>query len=301
MAKINVPNTAAFITSRLDPRVLAPCSFGDALEFPNPDNNKGRGITMCYGDPEGIAAITRAYDSLTEEQDINVFGLAVAEAIDQFASFFPEGEHNLCYPHFLLHGIARPTLTEVVEQIRNNARIIIGTLSVRDSIRAQFGKPRLIDGGLSLCIRNGLGDDFDGLSFQLFHPDQPLSDNNPFAKAGFVLDTSINQATVVNLQGRKKQTSEDPMSKKQYRAQGRAFARFPTDHNGLDPRAFVLNHLCEFLGEIGIKTVRAIRPEEHLMHIGKHPGFRANYDEILEIAGFHVQDQVYRLRELRDT
>ena len=298
MAQIDVPNTAASIASYLGEAGHSRVSFSSALRHSDTSGFGQRGIVMCYDEPEGIGAIARAYSTLKEKPEREVFGKTIADAINRFASFFPEGEHNLCYAHFLLHGIARETLPEVVEQIRTNARIIHEMIAARDTIEEKFGPQKQLEGGLRLQLCRGQTDDFHGLSFQLYHPVQSASDSHPFAKAGFFIDTTNNEAIIVNVQGRKNKLGKSGESLKQDRILGREFARFAHYHSGQEPRVFVLNRLCDFLTDLGIKAARVIRPEEHVMHIGKHPGFHASYDEILKQAGFEMQDVVYRAKVL---
>lgn len=298
MAQINTQQTIDSITHYLDPTHSTYVSFEDALKNKDGDGFCQNGITMCYGHPEGINAITRAYSSLEENIDVKLFAESIAHAINRFATGFSTGQDVLCYPHFLLHGIAKSTLFEIIEQIEANSRIVHEMILVRESLIKRFGDIKKLDDNFCFILSNGQTDDFDGLSFQLFHIDQTLSSLSLLAKAGFFIDVTNNEAIIVNVQGRKNSKEGSKDSIKQNSRLGREYARFASHHEGQEPRVFVLNQLCIFLADIGVKTVRVIRPEEHLMHISEHSGFRTNYDQILEDAGFDIENKIYRVKSL---
>ena len=164
-------------------------------------------------------------------------------------------------------------------KILDNARIIRESLASRTKVYAKFANhsPQVVD-GYHLILEDGVADDFEGLSLQLRRQvDQERRRHDPvFAKVGFYLDTTNKLAYVSNCQGRLVSVDRDPQARRKQRKLGQEYARF--GHlAGNEPRAYVATKLFELLAGMGIEKVRAIRPQEHLMAIGKHPGFRANY------------------------
>lgn len=247
------------------------------------------GLTMCYGDPEGIAAIARSFNQLQQPTSLERFAALVTESLQRFAQNYSEDTHNLCYAHFLLHGLALPSAREVAAKIDDNARIISETSKVQDSFLQQM-LPKIPVDGYVFKLERGDTDDFNGISLQLQSTARSFS--NVFAKVGFFIDTSSSSAIVINVQGRRILNTSDEQFKRQQKEEGRQFARLAA-RLGMDPRAYVLTKAFTLLEAFGVKEIRAIRPEEHVMAIGNHRGFRANYRHVLESVGMQPIDDTY--------
>lgn len=273
-----------------------------------------KGIVLCYGDDEGMAAIVRAYQNLQVPASEERFAQLIAAEFKAFAGQFPAHDHNLCYAHFLLHGLRQNSAEQVAAKIADNARIIAETGKMEETLLG-MSVPECRVQGYRFRLERGVTDDYQGISFVLESRNSTLT-LSPLAKAGFFIDATNAQAVVINVQGRKNLhrkpealDTNDPRIREghaqrfaNYRRaaeEGRMYARFGAAA-GLDPRSYVLTELFGMLKQAGVSEVKVIRPSEHVMHIGNHPGFRAAYESVLHEAGMTRLDSLYYGRKLTD-
>ena len=240
--------------------------------------------------------LLHAYRRLTEEVSTNKFASEMADAICNFAQQFPHGE--LCYPHFLLHGVAKPTLEGVVSKIDSNSRIIRETREIRDkTIQLQGYKD--IGHGLKLVMANGCTDDFFGIAYLLARKDEisVSSAVGYVAKTSFFLDRTKRDVYVVTIQGRRF-GSHDPVRKthpsevEKRKAKERIYSRIGNIF-GMNPRRYVLTQVMEFGRQRGYARIRVIKPKEHLFAFENHKGFHGNYEPLVRKAGINTESEVY--------
>ena len=105
------------------------------LQVPSSNTLTGtQGLTFHYCAKLMMLLLRRAHSMLHQPVDEHAFAAAVSSAVAEFAEPFPE-ELVHCYPHYLLHGICKPTVDEVANTILNNARVIHETLTKRVSFK----------------------------------------------------------------------------------------------------------------------------------------------------------------------
>lgn len=285
-----------------------PAHWSHSLSLP-------RGIVMCYGDDEGLAAIRRAWHELKSPTEARHFAALVTAELRKFAESFPANDHNLCYAHFLLHGLGGGASAEdIAAKIADNIRIIHET----ERCAADFIKsapPRSPIEGYQFSFSRGQTDDYQGISLA-FSPVTSPAWHGALAKTGFFIDSTNRRAVIVNVQGRKvfghrpvradeKYSRDEALYDRDLAAylksakEGRQFARVAAQVE-MDPRAYVITSVFDSLRRHKIEDVCAIRPSEHVMAIGRHSGFRGNYEPVLAQAGLRELNLVYYQRRLID-
>ena len=252
------------------------------------------GIRFGHNTRLVMQLLERAYQELTV--DVEDYSQAVAEAMQNFARPFSEDDDNLCYPHFLLHGIVQPTLEGVVDRINTNSRIIHETLELREEIIRSYGRI-ILEGDLQLAMSSGCTDDYFGIAYLFAMQDAILlsSATSYLTKASFFVDQTEGEVYVITLQGRRF-GPHDPIraasGQEKRLANEREYSRIG-NIIGMGPRRFVLTKLKELSEELGYKRIRVVRPEEHPMFIEKHEGFKGNYENVIRKAGITEENGCY--------
>ncbi|WP_457574380.1 hypothetical protein [Desulfolithobacter sp.] len=237
--------------------------------------------------------LAHAFATLEDNTTREEFAAAIARAMQSFAE--PLADDALAcypYPHFLLHGIACPTLDRVVDRLRANGRIIHETLADRARFMAVHGGPVALDHGISLRMEEGSVEDYLGICCYLVRSDetQPHGTDTTFiAKACFFLDTSEKILYVLTVQGQRVLAGQ----KKRSRDYARLAAKL-----GMDPRAYVLARVCAMAAAEQYVKVRVVTPRCHPMSIDRHEGFMARYEPVIRQAGIVEENGCYLERTL---
>lgn len=275
-----------------------------------PPSKPPKGISITYGETEGLQAIVRAYQNLQVATDKQVFSEEIANTLQKFAEHYRIDGRGPGYAHFLLHGLVQPTAEQVAQKLLENALILIESAAAQHEFLLQQ-PPQCRLPGFHFSIERGCADDYDGVAFELLSNRDSQSGTSQYrlAHVGFLLSPSRAQATVITIQGRKiyykkpqLPDTDDPLKMKEYEKllhnyrecaeEGRNFARAAA-FLGVDPRAYTLSCVIERLFEQGYQEIRGITPSEHVMCIGKHKGFTGRYEHIFTQAGMLKKDNVY--------
>jgi len=259
---------------------------------------EAHGIRFGYTTVLVMQLIDRAYNGLADRCNIRKYGEAVAEAMQNFARPFPDEQSELCYPHFLLHGLVQPTLEEVIDKIDSNGRIIHETLEVGRKLMDEYGQVNL-DGNLRLLMSSGCTDDYFGIAHLLAKQDAILvsSASSYITKASFFVDMTNKDIYVMTLQGRRfgphdpVRAAHPSSQEKRFEAE-REYSRIG-NVLGMGPRRFILTKVMDFGRDKGFKRIRVIKPEEHPMFIERHEGFFGNYEPVIRKVGITEENDCY--------
>ncbi len=269
----------------------------DTLNLVNPISKfkERMGITFGYNTELVMKLLGRSYSSVSRETSAHHFSERVAQAVQHFADPFPK-QDNLCYPHFLFHGLIQPNLDDVVGKIESNSRIIHETLQEKDKMMALHGRVT-IDGGFQLTMDNGLTDDYFGIAYLLARDNVKLLNSacGYIAKASFFLDRTNNDIYILTIQGRRYESlgSETLKDEAERKSHGeKEFARIGNILR-MSPRRFILMKLKDFGRENRFKHINVIKPEEHPMFIENHEGFWGNYEPVVRKAGITMEVDCY--------
>jgi hypothetical protein len=279
--------------------------WGQGLQCPG-------GIFMIAADSEGIGAIIRSYSRLKDNVTPENFAEQIAEELNRFAEHLPEDRHNLCSPHFLLHGLVQDTVEAVIAKISDNARIMRSTEEHRDRIFL-LDPPTSRIAGYTFHLGSGDIDGFQGIRIGLNKEARSLT-LAPLAKIEFFIDNENSTAVIINVQGRKNHyqrpapnAGDDAKAISRYESaltkyriaaeEGREYARIHAQLK-MDPRSYVITELIDLLQLNGIKQVKAIRATEHVMHIGRHADFYPRYDKVFEEVGMADSGSIYFTKTL---
>lgn len=319
MAKINVPEFASCIEQYVsdtnerhqsDAVVLAV----QALSTPY----QKEGVCFCHNTKLAMLLIKRAYDSLSGVSAKD-FSMPVAQAMQEFAEPFPSGEYNLCYPHFLLHGLELGNLEGVVSRISDNSRIIHETLAVRPAVAHKYdvkefvpvkGVEMAVDSknpahyvegfhtGLKTAMSYGLCEDFFGITLALGklccgYP----NGSNYIVKVSFFLDTTKKDIYVITIQGKK---FDEGTNVEVIREKNEKFWGMLTTRLGTSPRTFLLKKLKDWGKQNGYERIKVIRAKDHPLTIEQHKGFLANYEPTVLKAGIDRENGCYLEAKLED-
>ncbi len=229
-----------------------------------------------------------AYLGLRDRTSIKVFAKAMAGAMQSFAEPMANGDLS-CFPDptFLLHGLRRTVLADIVFRFENNGRIIHETLARRDGFLDSHGLAVNLGHGIKMLMEEGSTEDCYGICGYLVSEDEENphgTDTSYIAKASFFLDASQKEIFVISLQGQRVLPSQ--------KGRSRDFARLAARLQ-MDPRAFVLRKICEIGRGEGYQRVRAVRPEHHPMFLDHHHGFMARYEPIIRQAGIGEENGCY--------
>jgi hypothetical protein len=266
----------------------------------NPHRITQNGIRFGYNTRLVMRLLDRAYCYLHHQPDLMVFSEQVAKAMQDFAKPFPEGE-NLCYPHFLLHGLVQPTLDAVVDKIHNNSRIIHETLCGREAIIAK-NRTVPLGNSLELVMVQGLTDDLFGIAYLLTKADEILknSASGYVAKACFFIDQTNKELYVMTLQSRRYESlGPSHIESQSVRAKigEKEFARIG-NLLGRSPRRYILERVVDFGRKNGFTKIKIVLPEEHPLYIENHDGFLANYGSVIRKAGITEERGCYLEKRL---
>lgn len=289
-----IKNTATFDEKKVEATLNLP--FTETLKLNNGETftrDVHQGIRFGHNTQLVMDLLAQAYRALRVKSNAVVYSQVIANAIQRFAEAFPSGD-NLCYPHFLLHGIKRPTLDEIVQKIDENSRIIYETTTVRQDIIKKQAQMN-IGYGLKIAYDFGHTDDYFGIASILVKEDEKYfsSTSRYISKVSFLIDDTNKELYVITIQGRRPSDRCDknhkPIKDKQ---KGREYARI-TGRLGMDPRAFLLSKLAEWSKEHGFKKIKVIKPEYHPMFIEKHEGFLGKYEPVIKQAGVTQENGCY--------
>ncbi len=321
MAKINVHEFAACIgryiisSTNEQHQKNAVILANQALSTPY----QKEGICFCHNTELAMLLLKRAYDSLPNKPSDGEFSERVAQAMQEFAEPFPSGEYNLCYPHFLLHGLELENLEGVVSRISNNSRIIHETLAVRPAVAHEYdvkefvpvkGVEMAVDSknpayyvegfntGLKTAISYGLCEDFFGITLALGklccgYP----NGSNHIVKVSFFLDTTNKDIYVITIQGKK---FDEGTKVEVIREKNEKFWGMLTTRLGTSPRTFLLRKLKDWGKQNGYERIKVIRAKDHPLTIEQHKGFLANYEPAVLKAGIDQENGCYLEAKLEE-
>ncbi len=299
MVKIAVSRFADKIKEYLlSPEKFRQEAVVDTLNVIDPQSKWGerKGITFGYNTGLVMQLLARAYHSLSNGCDTAEFSVQVAQAVQNFAEPF-SNQDNLCYPHFLFHGLVQQNLDGIVEKLECNSRIIHETFGDRNRIMDEHGYVS-IDDGLTLAMSNGATDDFFGIAYLLARKNNLLLSSacGYVAKASFFVDITNKDIYVMTLQGRRFDSSDlvnSHSSREEEKLEAeREYSRIG-NVLGMSPRRFILEKVMDFGRENGFTRIKVIKPEEHPMFIERHKGFLANYEPVIRKAGITEENGCY--------
>ena len=229
-----------------------------------------------------------AFLGLRDRTTVKAYAKAMAGAMQSFAEPIANGDRT-CFPDptFLLHGLRRTVLADIVSRFENNGRIIHETLARRDAFLNTHGRAVNLGHGIKMLMEEGAAEDCFGVCGYLVREDEENphgTDLSYIAKASFFLDASKGELFVITLQGQRVLPSQKDRS--------RDFARLAARLQ-MDPRAFVLRKVCEVGQGEGYRRVRVIRPAQHPMFLDRHHGFMARYEPIIRQAGIGEENGCY--------
>ncbi|MBU1111285.1 MAG: hypothetical protein KJ896_00775 [Nanoarchaeota archaeon] len=261
-------------------------------------NRESIGIRFGYNTLLVMQLFRRAYEHLEESVSPKEYANATAQAMERFAEPFPEDANELCYPHFLLHGLIQPSLEDVVQRFDTNSRIIHETNDSWRNIIKEFGSVDT-EGNTKLELVMGVTDDYFGIACLLAKRDERhvSSANGYIAKVSFFLDGAERDIYVMTIQG-KRFGYHDPIRAnseqgKQMKLENeRKYSRLGNEL-GMSPRRFVLNKVMQWGREHDYRRIRVIHPSEHGMNIEGHKGFLGNYEPVILKAGIAERNGCY--------
>lgn len=285
MAVINTAELRKCIFATLISRNdVANDKFDLAVENRPYDGYDNNGVRICHGRSEGLTAIELSFSSLPGKRNKVLFANLISAAIaDALIDTTPD---QLLYAHFLFHGLKQPSVQAIADKIRDNGRIINSSLRNRHKISLPEPMPRITDFDF-ISLTNGMGEDIEGLSFQLNHiePGLPKHDDQ-IAKCGLTFDFENKTAYIINLQGREVRRKFSTQDSKALEKHKRYTYWALQNHLGTDPRTFILEQAVKILADQGFTTFKAITPDNNVLHIANHPGFKGKYLPNLQQAGF---------------
>lgn len=232
--------------------------------------------------------LDHAFLGLRDRTTVKAYAEAMAGAMQSFAGPIANGA-SACFPDptFLLHGLRRSALADIVSRFENNGRIIHETLARRDYFLEKYGNAINVGHGIKMLMEEGVADGCFGICAYLVKEDESDphgTDASYIAKVGFFLDTTKEELFVISLQGQRVICKQKERS--------RDFARLSAQLE-MDPRAFVLRKVCD-VGRIeGYRRVRVLRPSLHPMFIDQHRGFMARYEPVIRQAGIDEENGCY--------
>lgn len=229
-----------------------------------------------------------AFLGLRDRTTARVYAKAMAGAMQSFAEPIDNGART-CFPDptFLLHGLRRTILADIVSRFENNGRIIHETLARREGFLNSHSRAVHLGHGIKMLMEEGAAEDCFGICGYLVKEDEENphgTDPSYIAKASFFLDATEKELFVITLQGQRVM----PLQKGRSRDYARLAARLQ-----MDPRAFVLRKVCEVGRAEGYRRVRVVRPAQHPMFLDKHHGFMARYEPIIRQAGIGDENGCY--------
>ena len=232
--------------------------------------------------------IERAYRGLDEEADVKDFSQAIAKALQTYAAPIADGDYACFpYPYFLLHGLEKPTTSDVVRQLEENGRVIHETLAARDRFMEKYGNATYLKQETKMLMEEGAAEDTSGICCYLTRADEQQphgTDNSYISKVSFFLDTLKREIIVITIQGQRIQ----PGNKKR----SRRFARLAHKLK-MDPRTYILNNICKIGRQELYEKIRVIRPLAHPMFLDSHEGFMARYEPVILKAGINTKNGCY--------
>jgi len=228
-----------------------------------------------------------AYDSLDDGSSIKDLCRVVSFLLKSF-----DPEAKLCvHPYFLLHGLRKPTLEGVASKIEDNYRIINETRSFIDDFRVYCNSS--LAGDLVLKVIEGEFADTNGVCC-FVHPSSlsmPSQVAGYVSKVTFFADVSNFTAYFFTIQSRKFNLYSKSDARK-YNHYYHGLCRVL----GMDPRAFVLQTVCELLEQECFNDFRVIKPLIHPFTIEAHNGFFARYESLVKDLGFIDEDDTYLVK-----
>ncbi len=232
--------------------------------------------------------LAHAFQGLGDRTTIKAYAEAMAGAMQSFAEPIANGSLT-CFPDptFLMHGLGRATLADIVRRFENNGRIIHETLARRDDFIDSHGRALNLGHGVKMLMEEGAAEDSFGICGYLVREDEEEphgTDISYIAKTSFFLDATKGELFVISLQGQRVLSAQKERS--------RDFARLAA-RLAMDPRAFVLRKVCEVARSEGYRRVRVVRPDQHPMFLDRHRGFMARYEPVIHQAGIGEENGCY--------
>ncbi|MGV1099090.1 hypothetical protein ACUUL3_06710 [Thiovibrio sp. JS02] len=245
---------------------------------------------LCFGPHIELVMILlrHAYKGLRDRTTSRQYSEAIAAAMQTFAEpIAVGGRASFPDPNFLLHGINRPALADVIERFESNGRIIHETIARKDAFIKKYGDQTHLDQSLKMLVEEGIVEDCFGLCCYITREDESQphgTDKSYIAKVSFFLDDSNKEIYVITIQGQRVHAEDKNRS--------RNYARL-TSALGMDPRTFVLKKVCELGKAEAYKTIKVIRPAHHPMFLDNHAGFMARYEPIIRQAAINDENGCY--------
>jgi len=245
---------------------------------------------LCFSDHIGLVMILldRVYRGLHDQTSIKTFARAIAKALQTYAEPIADGDYACFpYPYFLLHGLGKSAIGEVVKQLEENGRVIHETLAIRAQFMREYGGAVYMEQDMKMLMEEGAAEDTSGICCYLAKSteQQPHgTDLSYIAKVSFFLDTLHKEIIVITIQGQRIQQRNKKRS--------RDFARLAHKLR-MDPRTYILKRLCEIGRQEAYQKIRVIRPLEHPMYLDSHCGFKARYEPIIRQAGINSESGCY--------
>jgi hypothetical protein len=235
-----------------------------------------------------VFLIDRAYRGLRDQTGAKVFAKAVAKALQTYAEPLADGDYACFpYPYFLLHGLEKTTMDEVVWQLEENGRVIHDTLAVRAQFMEKYGSSVDLEHHTKMLMEKGATEDTSGICCYLTKASEKQphgTDCSYIAKVCFFLDTKNKEIIVITIQGQRIQQGNKERS--------RDFARLGHKLR-MDPRAYMLKKICEIGRKEVYRKIKVIKPLEHPMFIDNHCGFMARYEPVIREAGINTENGCY--------
>jgi hypothetical protein len=250
---------------------------------------------LCFGAHIELVMIllAHAYRGLGDKTTSRQFSQAIAAAMQSFAEPIAVGGcASFPDPNFLLHGINRTTLAAVIARFESNGRIIHETVARKDAFIKKYGGPIPLEHGLKMLVEEGAAEDCFGLCCYITRADESQphgTDTSYIAKVSFFLDALKKELYVITIQGQRVHAADKNRS--------RNYARLAAAL-GMDPRAFVLQKVCELGKAEAYQKIKVIRPMHHPMFLDNHNGFMARYEPVIKEAAIHDENGCYLQRSL---
>lgn len=246
--------------------------------------NDRKGLHFGHNIDLILVAVRKSFLTLQQACELSEFLGVVCNLLQEFAGLKHFEPNELCYPHFLLHGIYNQrTLSHVENRIRNNIRIIDETLTAKKDWSLGSSISYSMHLPIHIRIVDGTCDDFFGISYDLYLN----GDYKRIAKVSVFVDPSNKMAYVATFQGphiRAEDVREQDNIDRLHHL---------TTWLAADPRTYLLNFIKKELASKDYERLYAIKPTEHLYLLEGHQGFTARYLPALWKSGLVLDEDCY--------
>lgn len=289
-------DTRQFNADRLD-STLRTCTPKCDIESRFRLHHACNALSFDYTGELLLLLIKKAHETLEDKTTINNYCENIAQTMQYFADGFGEDtDAGLSYPHFLMHGIASKKLENVINKIKNNARIIHETRANREHFINSIKLPLNVDYGLKIDFGNGQSDDFFGTCCFMY--DKTISDWSSgcfgyVAKFSIFLDITNKTIYGLTLQGKESEKTKMPdRTMIKDKEKGKYWFRL-TSKLQMDPRAYLIKKVMKLTESKGYQQIKIIKPQYHPMFIEQHKGFIGKYEQAILRAGVTKDTGIY--------